>query len=231
MLGPLHTLKGNSGMMGFSSVKDYVHRLEDVFARIRDGALLLSPALFETLFAGASALRDAVEARGPRAARGPRPADRDPGPGGTPARRKPRPAGRRRAPRRPRSPKPPPWRPRPAGGAGASAGAQGGRPARGHPQQPRARGLRAARPPPEPGGRAHHLPHQAPGARAADGAAPGRAGERARARGRGRSTWPASPPSSRKPSWTSGCCPSGRSSTASRAWCATSRRARARRWS
>jgi two-component system, chemotaxis family, sensor kinase CheA len=62
VLGPLHTLKGNSGMMGFSTVKDYVHRLEDVFARIRDGALLLSPALFETLFAGASALRDAAEA-------------------------------------------------------------------------------------------------------------------------------------------------------------------------
>ena len=49
-------------MMGFSTVKDYVHRLEDVFARVRDGALLLSPALFETLFAGASALRDAAEA-------------------------------------------------------------------------------------------------------------------------------------------------------------------------
>jgi two-component system, chemotaxis family, sensor kinase CheA len=62
VLGPLHTLKGNSGMMGFSSLKDYVHRLEDVFAKVRDGALVLSPALFETLFAGASALRDAAEA-------------------------------------------------------------------------------------------------------------------------------------------------------------------------
>ncbi len=30
VLGPLHTLKGNSGMLGFSSIKDYVHRLEDV---------------------------------------------------------------------------------------------------------------------------------------------------------------------------------------------------------
>ena len=61
LLGPLHTLKGNAGMMGFSSVKDYVHRLEDVFARLRDLTLPLTPALFETLFAGASALRDAVE--------------------------------------------------------------------------------------------------------------------------------------------------------------------------
>ena len=27
LLGPLHTLKGNSGMMGFTGIKDYVHRL------------------------------------------------------------------------------------------------------------------------------------------------------------------------------------------------------------
>jgi two-component system chemotaxis sensor kinase CheA len=61
VLGPLHTLKGNSGMMGFSGIKDYVHRLEDVFARLRDGALLPTPAVVEALFAAASALRDAVE--------------------------------------------------------------------------------------------------------------------------------------------------------------------------
>jgi two-component system chemotaxis sensor kinase CheA len=61
LLGPLHTLKGNSGMMGFSSVKDYVHRLEDVLGKVRDGALVLTPASYDRLFAGASALRDAVE--------------------------------------------------------------------------------------------------------------------------------------------------------------------------
>jgi two-component system chemotaxis sensor kinase CheA len=61
VLGPLHTLKGNSGMMGFSGIKDYVHRLEDVWAKVRDGALPLNPGVFDTLFAGASALRDAVE--------------------------------------------------------------------------------------------------------------------------------------------------------------------------
>jgi two-component system chemotaxis sensor kinase CheA len=60
-LGPLHTLKGNSGMMGFSGIKDYVHRLEDVFARVAEGALALAPDLFDGLFSGASALRDAVE--------------------------------------------------------------------------------------------------------------------------------------------------------------------------
>lgn len=60
-LGPLHTLKGNSGMLGFLGIKDYVHRLEDVFARVADGTLALSPGLFDRLFAGATALRDAVE--------------------------------------------------------------------------------------------------------------------------------------------------------------------------
>jgi two-component system chemotaxis sensor kinase CheA len=61
VVGPLHTLKGNSGMMGFTAIKEYVHRLEDVFARIADGALHLTPAAFDQLFHGASALRDAVE--------------------------------------------------------------------------------------------------------------------------------------------------------------------------
>jgi len=61
VLGPLHTLKGNSGMMGFSAIKDYVHRLEDVFARVADGDLKLAPNVFDQLFSGASALREAVE--------------------------------------------------------------------------------------------------------------------------------------------------------------------------
>ncbi|HEY2942538.1 MAG TPA: chemotaxis protein CheA [Vicinamibacteria bacterium] len=61
IMGPLHTLKGNSGMMGFTGIKDYVHRLEDVFVRVGDGTITLSRPLFDRLFAGASALRDAVE--------------------------------------------------------------------------------------------------------------------------------------------------------------------------
>jgi len=64
VLGPLHTLKGNSGMLGFAGIKDYVHRLEDVFARVDDEAIPLEPAAFDRLFAGASALREAVEAAG-----------------------------------------------------------------------------------------------------------------------------------------------------------------------
>jgi two-component system chemotaxis sensor kinase CheA len=61
VLGPLHTLKGNSGMMGFSGIKDYVHRLEDVFSHVVEGGVPLEPSVFDRLFAGASALRDAVE--------------------------------------------------------------------------------------------------------------------------------------------------------------------------
>lgn len=61
VLGPLHTLKGNSGMLGFSSVKEYVHRLEDVFAGVSDGSLDSDADVFDRLFAGASALRDAIE--------------------------------------------------------------------------------------------------------------------------------------------------------------------------
>ena len=61
VLGPLHTLKGNSGMLGFTGIKNYVHRLEDVFAQIAEGVVVLKPSVFDGHFAGASALRDAVE--------------------------------------------------------------------------------------------------------------------------------------------------------------------------
>jgi two-component system chemotaxis sensor kinase CheA len=64
VLGPLHTLKGNSGMLGLSGIKDYVHRLEDVFAHVRDGSLVLQPQVFDRLFAGATALRDSIEHAG-----------------------------------------------------------------------------------------------------------------------------------------------------------------------
>jgi len=62
VLGPLHTLKGNSGMIGLVAVKDLVHRLEEVFARARDGALSLERDALEPLFEAATALRGAIEA-------------------------------------------------------------------------------------------------------------------------------------------------------------------------
>ncbi len=61
LLGPLHTLKGNSGMVGFSGVKDYVHRLEDAVERLRDRRLPADAATWDRLLAGAAALREAVE--------------------------------------------------------------------------------------------------------------------------------------------------------------------------
>jgi two-component system chemotaxis sensor kinase CheA len=64
LLGPLHTLKGNSGMIGLIGVKDYVHRLEDAVTRVRDGSLALPPPVLQLLFEGASALREAVESVG-----------------------------------------------------------------------------------------------------------------------------------------------------------------------
>jgi len=62
VLGPLHTLKGNSGMIGLVGVKDYVHRLEEVFGRGKDGAIALAGGVLDRLFEGASALRAAIEA-------------------------------------------------------------------------------------------------------------------------------------------------------------------------
>ena len=64
LLGPLHTLKGNSGMIGLVGIKDYVHRLEDVFTRARDRSLVLTPDVVHRLLEGAAALREAVEAAG-----------------------------------------------------------------------------------------------------------------------------------------------------------------------
>jgi two-component system chemotaxis sensor kinase CheA len=61
VLGPLHTLKGNSGMIGFAGIKDYLHRLEEVFARARDGALALDAGVLDRLFEAATTLRTAVE--------------------------------------------------------------------------------------------------------------------------------------------------------------------------
>ena len=70
VLGPLHTLKGNSGMMGFSSIKDYIHSLEDVCSQAGSGQIALDAAGIDRLLTGASALRDAVEQAGHSGAEG-----------------------------------------------------------------------------------------------------------------------------------------------------------------
>lgn len=57
MLGNLHTLKGNSGMMGFSPVQEYVHKLETMMKNVQEEFVPLSPVVFEALYSAISALR------------------------------------------------------------------------------------------------------------------------------------------------------------------------------
>ncbi|NVO00509.1 MAG: chemotaxis protein CheA [Geobacteraceae bacterium] len=57
MLGSLHTLKGNTGMMGFTPLQDYVHKLETLFKSLHEEELLLSPPAFEVFYSAVSALR------------------------------------------------------------------------------------------------------------------------------------------------------------------------------
>lgn len=45
-----HTLKGNAMGMGFESIADLSHVLEDVFSEVKNGALVLEPGLFDILF-------------------------------------------------------------------------------------------------------------------------------------------------------------------------------------
>jgi two-component system chemotaxis sensor kinase CheA len=64
LLGSLHTLKGNSGMMGFTTVQKFVHQLEGVFKRLLDNPALLEQNLLDALFEGATILRNSVETVG-----------------------------------------------------------------------------------------------------------------------------------------------------------------------
>lgn len=57
LLGNLHTLKGNSGLMGFTSLQQYVHKLEAIFKPVMDDTSPLSTGLFETFYAALNAIR------------------------------------------------------------------------------------------------------------------------------------------------------------------------------
>jgi len=58
LLGSLHTLKGNSGMMGFTQVQQYVHSLESALKNVQEQVVPLSGPVFEALYASVSALRN-----------------------------------------------------------------------------------------------------------------------------------------------------------------------------
>lgn len=60
VLGLLHTFKGNSGMMGFSSLQKYAHKLEDLFKALQSGDLGLDADLAELCMQTASIIRSAV---------------------------------------------------------------------------------------------------------------------------------------------------------------------------
>jgi two-component system chemotaxis sensor kinase CheA len=62
-LGALHTLKGNSGMMGFESLKGYIHRVEEILKKACDGDIGLEDSL-GLLLESAHALRKAYQAIG-----------------------------------------------------------------------------------------------------------------------------------------------------------------------
>jgi two-component system chemotaxis sensor kinase CheA len=61
LLGALHTLKGNSGMMGFESLQKYVHELEGVFKSLLEGKNGLDEAFLQALFEAAGTIREALE--------------------------------------------------------------------------------------------------------------------------------------------------------------------------
>lgn len=58
-LGALHTLKGNSGMMGFETLKAYIHVLEEVIKKLYERELSLDSVLQE-LFEGSNVIREAL---------------------------------------------------------------------------------------------------------------------------------------------------------------------------
>src|SRR6516162_4418119 len=51
-----HTLKGNAAGMGFSSIAEIAHVLEDLFGEMRDGKIRLDDNIFTSLYKGVDTL-------------------------------------------------------------------------------------------------------------------------------------------------------------------------------
>ncbi len=56
-----HTLKGNSGMLGFEAVARFTHGLENLLARLRSGELPATRPIMDTLLVSADVLRELLE--------------------------------------------------------------------------------------------------------------------------------------------------------------------------
>jgi len=57
LLGNLHTLKGNSGMMGLIPVQQYIHKLESALKNVQEGTVSISATVFEAFYTAVSSLR------------------------------------------------------------------------------------------------------------------------------------------------------------------------------
>ncbi len=60
ILGSLHTLKGNSGMMGFDSLKTYVHKIEELLKKVLDNDCDLGKVM-DVLFESTHVIRAALQ--------------------------------------------------------------------------------------------------------------------------------------------------------------------------
>jgi two-component system chemotaxis sensor kinase CheA len=60
ILGQLHTFKGNSGMMGYSHLQKYAHRMEDLFKALQSGELEFDSGLAEFVMQCTSDIRSSV---------------------------------------------------------------------------------------------------------------------------------------------------------------------------
>ena len=56
----MHTLKGNAGFMGLTSLADLAHRMESVLGKLRDKSFPYFPEINDTLFMGLDTARSAL---------------------------------------------------------------------------------------------------------------------------------------------------------------------------
>ena len=57
-----HTLKGNAAGMGFTSIAEMAHVLEDLFGEVRDGRIKLDDTIFTSLYKGVDTLGALINA-------------------------------------------------------------------------------------------------------------------------------------------------------------------------
>lgn len=60
LLGNLHTLKGNSGMLGLTPVQQYVHKLESVLKAVSERSTPLPASFYETFYGAINVLRETL---------------------------------------------------------------------------------------------------------------------------------------------------------------------------